>query len=167
MTYCRSRGGQRRARAHTRSRSARRRAAWMSSACVACDVCTTICPVTVPSEFDAGIAHAQGHLHAVSAGRAQRLRRRRAVLHLGRRATARSAAPASRSARKECIDLDAEGRARRDRGGQHRPGHRLRRLRRHARSSATATAIYPNVLTALEFERLTNASGPHRRQDRH
>ena len=28
------------------------------------------------------------------------------------------------------------------------------------RSSATATAVLPNVLTALEFERLTNASGP-------
>ncbi len=33
-------------------------------------------------------------------------------------------------------------------------------------SSATATAPIPNVLTALEFERLTNASGPDRRQDR-
>ena len=36
----------------------------------------------------------------------------------------------------------------------------IRHLRRHAASSATATGVLPNVLTALEFERLTNASGP-------
>ena len=61
---------------------------------------------------------------------------------------------------KDCIDLDEQGRGRRDRGRQHHRGHGLRRARRHTGSSATATAVYPNVLTALEFERLTNASGP-------
>ena len=53
-----------------------------------------------------------------------------------------------------------EGRDRRARGGQHHRRHRLRRLRRRQRIERYGYGRLPNVLTALEFERLTNASGP-------
>ena len=127
-----------------------------AKACVACGICSDICPVSVPSDFDANITtrkaiyvpfpQAVPNAYLVDAA------------HCTYVQTQKCGACAKKCP-KECINLDAQdeiveievgniivatGYDVLDAGKIERYGH----------------GKYPNVLTALEFERLTNASGP-------
>lgn len=127
-------------------------------ACIACRACVDVCPVSVPSEFDAGIAQ------------------RKAIYIPFPQAVPNSYLidPASciwvtsggvkcgacvKKCAKGAIHLDAH-----DETIEIDVGNIIvatgyetfdaRRIERYG------YGVYPNVLTALEFERLTNASGP-------
>ncbi|MBU2604155.1 MAG: CoB--CoM heterodisulfide reductase iron-sulfur subunit A family protein [Actinobacteria bacterium] len=127
-------------------------------ACVTCGDCAAACPVTVPSEFDCGIAsrtsiympfpQAVPNTYLVDEASC------RYVLSEGTKCGV-----CARKCPKECIDLDEV----------------VERAEVEVGSIVLATGydvydaalierygygVYPNVLTALEFERLTNASGP-------
>jgi len=125
-------------------------------ACVACNICSEVCPVSVPSDFDANITtrkaiyvpfpQAVPNAYLVDAAHCTYVQTKKCGI-------------CARKCPKECINLDEEdeilelevgniviatGYDVLDAGKVERYGY----------------GKYPNVLTALEFERLTNASGP-------
>ncbi len=127
-------------------------------ACVTCGACSEACPVTVPSEFDCGIAprnaiympfpQAVPNAYLVDAASCRYVQ-----------SGGEKCGVCARKCPKECINLDEE----------------VERVEVKVGSIVLATGydvydatrierygygVYPNVLTALEFERLTNASGP-------
>jgi heterodisulfide reductase subunit A2 len=127
-------------------------------ACVACHACMEVCPVRVPSEFDNGIAERKAiympfpqavpNAYLIDASACTY------VLSEGKKCGA-----CAKKCPKECIDLDQQ-----DEIVELEVGNVV---------LATGYDVYdatkierygygtlPNVLTALEFERLTNASGP-------
>jgi heterodisulfide reductase subunit A2 len=127
-------------------------------ACVACNACSEVCPVSVPSEFDSGIAPRKSIYipfpQAVPTSYIVDPESCTYVLSDGKKCGA-----CIRKCPKECILLDqkdetialevgaivlATGYDVLDAGAIERYGY----------------GRFPNVLTALEFERLTNASGP-------
>ncbi len=129
-----------------------------ADACVACNDCAVFCPVSVPSEFDVGIAkrkaiympfpQAVPNAYLVDAASCTW------VLSDGKKCGA-----CVKKCSKEAIHLDA-----RDEVVELEVGNVVvatgyeafdaRRIERYGYGT------HPNVLTALEFERLTNASGP-------
>ncbi len=129
-----------------------------ASACVACNDCAKFCPVVVPSEFDVGIAtrkaiympfpQAVPNAYLVDAETCTW------VISDGKKCGA-----CVKKCSKEAIHLDAK-----DEVVELQVGNIVvatgsetfdaRRIERYGYGK------YPNVLTALEFERLTNASGP-------
>ncbi|MCU0253229.1 MAG: FAD-dependent oxidoreductase, partial [Acidobacteria bacterium] len=127
-------------------------------ACVACHACMEVCPTVVPSEFDAGITtrkaiympfpQAVPNAYLIDAASCVY------VQSEGQRCGA-----CVKKCAKQAIDLDAEDEVVvRDVGNiivatgyEPFPAERVERY---------GFRRYPNVLTALEFERLTNASGP-------
>jgi len=127
-------------------------------ACVTCAACSEACPVTVPSEFDCGIASR----NAIYMPFPQAVPNAYLVDEASCRyiqSGGEKCGVCVRKCPKGCIDLDQ--------------GVELVEVQVGSIVLATgydvydATRIerygygvYPNVLTALEFERLTNASGP-------
>lgn len=139
-----------------RARILRRARRVDSKACVACSVCSDVCPVNVLSEFDAGITvrkaiyvpfpQAVPNSYLVDAENCTYVKTKKC-------------GACAKKCPKECINLEekdeivevevgniviATGYDILDAGKVERYGY----------------GKYPNVLTALEFERLTNASGP-------
>jgi heterodisulfide reductase subunit A len=127
-----------------------------SHACLACSMCSDVCPISVPSDFDANITtrkaiyvpfpQAVPNAYLVDAENCIYVK-------------SKECGACARKCPKECINLDekdetigievgniiiATGYDVFDAGKVERYGY----------------GKYPNVLTALEFERLTNASGP-------
>jgi heterodisulfide reductase subunit A2 len=127
-----------------------------SKACVACNICSDVCPISVPSDFDANITtrkaiyvpfpQAVPNAYLVDASNCTYV-------------ISKKCGACAKKCPKECINLDeqdkiievevgniiiATGYDVLDAGKVERYGY----------------GKYPNVLTALEFERLTNASGP-------
>lgn len=125
-------------------------------ACVACGICSEVCPISVPSEFDSNITTRK----AIYVPFPQAVPN--AYLVDDENCTyvkSKKCGACAKKCPKECINLDeqdatvevdvgniiiATGYDVLDAGKVERYGY----------------GKYPNVLTALEFERLTNASGP-------
>ncbi|MBN1866487.1 CoB--CoM heterodisulfide reductase iron-sulfur subunit A family protein [Candidatus Sumerlaeota bacterium] len=128
------------------------------SACVACDVCAEVCPVRVPSEFDCG----------VSTRRAAYMPFPQAVPNvylideascLWVESEGKRCGVCAKKCPKQCIDLDQK-----DETVEVEVGA-IVLATGYDVFDATRIERYgygklPNVLTSLEFERLTNASGP-------
>ncbi len=129
-----------------------------ASACVACNECAQFCPVSVPSEFDAGIAtrkaiyipfpQAVPNAYVVDP-----------VACTWVRSDGKKCGACAKKCAKDAVQLDA-----RDEEVELEVGNIIvatgyqpfdaRRAPRYGYGRL------PNVLTALEFERLSNASGP-------
>ncbi|MCL4846261.1 MAG: CoB--CoM heterodisulfide reductase iron-sulfur subunit A family protein [Acidobacteria bacterium] len=129
-----------------------------ADACVSCDLCTAFCPVQVPSEFDAGIAprkaiylpfpQAIPNTYVVDPDACTW------ILTDGKKCGA-----CLKKCAKNAIHLDEQDRLEHVDVGNIvvATGYDVfdaRRLERYG------YGVHPNVLNALEFERLTNASGP-------
>ncbi len=127
-------------------------------ACVVCHACADVCPVTVPSEFDVGIAtRKSAYLPFPQAVPNAYLIDEASCLYV--QSEGKRCGNCAKKCPKECIDLDAKD--------------ELVEVPAGSIILATGYDVYdaakverygygklPNVLTALEFERLTNASGP-------
>ena len=129
-----------------------------ASACVACNECAQFCPVSVPSEFDAGIAtrkaiyipfpQAVPNAYVVDPAACTWVR-----------SDGKKCGACAKKCAKDAVQLDA-----RDEEVELEVGNIIvatgyqpfdaRRVPRYGYGRL------PNVLTALEFERLSNASGP-------
>jgi heterodisulfide reductase subunit A len=127
-------------------------------ACVACNVCTEICPVSVPSEFDNQITTRKSIYipfpQAVPNAYLVDPESCTYVLSEGKKCGA-----CVKKCPKNCIDLDEKDEVVRLEVGNIilATGYDVldaRTIERYGYGKL------PNVLTALEFERLTNASGP-------
>lgn len=127
-------------------------------ACVACHACMEVCPVAVPSEFDGGITtrkaiympfpQAVPNAYLVDAAACTY------ILSGGKKCGA-----CLRKCAKELIHFDDRDEVVEIEVGSIvvATGYDVFEARRIERYGY---GIHPNVLTALEFERLTNASGP-------
>jgi heterodisulfide reductase subunit A2 len=129
-----------------------------TSECVSCHACMEVCPISVPSEFDAGIAtrkaiylpfpQAVPNTYLVDPDSCTW------VLTDGQKCGA-----CLRKCAKHCIHLEEK-----DRLFEVEVGHIIVTTGYQtfdaARIARYGYGTHPNVLTALEFERLTNASGP-------
>ena len=129
-----------------------------ASACVACNDCAQFCPVTVPNEFDVGIAgrkaiyipfpQAVPNAYVVDPAACTWVQ-----------SGGKKCGACAKKCSKEAVHLDAQ-----DEVVELEVGNIVvatgydpfdaRRIPRYG------YARHPNVLTALEFERLSNASGP-------
>jgi len=127
-------------------------------ACVACNVCSEVCPVSVPSEFDAGIAPRKSIYipfpQAVPTAYLVDPDSCTYVLSDGKKCGA-----CVRKCPKDCIVLDAK-----DETVEFEVGNIVLATGYDVLDAKVIERYgygkFPNVLTALEFERLTNASGP-------
>lgn len=129
-----------------------------AAACVACNTCAEVCPAKAPSEFDNGIASRKAiYIPFPQAIPNAYLVDEAACLYV--QSKGEKCGACARKCPKECIDLDQSD--------------ELVELQVGNIILATGYEVYPvetierygyrklpNVLTALEFERLTNASGP-------
>ena len=126
-------------------------------ACVACDICSEVCPVKVPSEFDAELSsrkviyipfpQAVPNAYLVDAEHCTYIQ-----------SNGEKCGVCAKKCPKECIDLKAQDQVVKVEVGNIilATGYDVldaRQLEQYGYS------IYPNVFTALEFERMTNASG--------
>jgi heterodisulfide reductase subunit A len=127
-------------------------------ACVACNACSEICPVSVPSEFDSGIAARKSIYipfpQAVPTAYLVDPESCTYVLSDGKKCGA-----CIRKCPKDCIVLDAK-----DETVEFEVGNIVLATGYDVLDARVIERYgygrFPNVLTALEFERLTNASGP-------
>jgi len=129
-----------------------------ASSCVACAICSQVCPVSVSSEFDAGIAdrkaayiafpQAVPNVYQIDAEHCTWVQ-----------SGGQKCGACAKKCPKGCIDLDARDETIEVEVGNIviATGYEIfdaKRIERYGYGTL------PNVLTALEFERLTNASGP-------
>jgi heterodisulfide reductase subunit A len=127
-------------------------------ACVACNTCVEVCPVSVPSEFDVGITNRKAiyipfpqavpNAYLIDASVCQY------VLSDGKKCGA-----CLKKCAKEAIHFDEKDQVLELKVGNIivTTGYDTFDARRTYRYGY---GVLPNVLTSLEFERLTNASGP-------
>jgi len=126
-------------------------------ACVGCNVCTEVCPVSVPSEFDCQLTHRK----AIYIPFPQAVPNAYVVDPVSCtyvQSGGKKCGACVKKCPKECIDLDEK-----DRVVDYEVGNIIvatgydlldaRRIERYGYGKL------PNVLTSLEFERMTNASG--------
>lgn len=128
------------------------------TSCVACNMCAEVCPVTVPSRFDAGIATRKAiYIPFPQAVPNAYLIDEAACTYVQSNGTKCGAC--AKKCPKGCIDLDARGDVIQVEVGSVvvATGYDVLDARK---IEPYGYGVYPNVLTALEFERLTNASGP-------
>jgi heterodisulfide reductase subunit A2 len=128
------------------------------ASCVACDVCAEVCPVNVPSEFDSGIATRKAiYIPFPQAVPNAYLVDESSCTYVQSNGTKCGAC--AKKCPKGCIDLDAHGEIVQLEVGSIvvATGYDVLDARK---IEPYGYGVYPNVLTALEFERLTNASGP-------
>jgi heterodisulfide reductase subunit A len=126
--------------------------------CVACRLCSDVCPVSVPSEFDCGVStrkaiyipfpQAVPNSYTVDAENCLY------VTSNGKKCGA-----CVKKCAKEAITLEAEDELVEVSAGNIiiATGYDVLDARR---IESYGYGVFPNVLTALEFERMTNASGP-------
>ena len=138
--------------------------------CTGCGICEEKCPaMVVDHAFEAGLGYRKAHLPAVPAGRAQvsrsSTRTTASTSRTARARPARSCARPARSTRPAARGGHAPGR-------QHRPGHRLRAVRRAARRAvrlrpAAERLHQPRVRADEQRERADRRSDrAARRRDR-
>ena len=125
--------------------------------CIACGLCSEVCPVKVPSEFDEGISMRK----AIYIPFPQAVPN--SYLVDGENCTyiqsgGQKCGVCIKKCPKECIHLDEEEKTIDIEVGNIiiATGYELLDIRK---IEQYGYGIYPNVLTSLEFERLTNASG--------
>ncbi len=129
-----------------------------TDACVACNACSAICPISIWSEFDAGLTHRKAiyipfpqavpNAYLVDAANCTYIQ-----------TAGKKCGACLKKCPKECIDLNQK-----DETVEYEVGniilatgfdlfdaHRIERY---------GYGRLPNVLTSIEFERMTNASGP-------
>ncbi len=128
------------------------------NACVACNACTEICPISVWSEFDSNMAHRKAiyipfpqavpNAYLVDPGTCTY------ILTEGKKCGA-----CLKKCPKECINLNEK-----DQVVEFEVGNIIiangYELLNAAKIENYGYGKLPNVLTSLEFERMTNASGP-------
>jgi len=126
-------------------------------ACVACNQCTDVCPVKVKSEFDTGLSlrkaiyipfpQAVPNAYLVDAENCTYIQ-----------SEGEKCGACQRKCPKECINLDETDQTLDIEVGNIilATGYELLDV---SRIEQYGYGVYPNVLTSLEFERLTNASG--------
>jgi heterodisulfide reductase subunit A2 len=127
-----------------------------SKACVACSICSDVCPVSVVSDFDAGITtrkaiyvpfpQAVPNAYLVDDANCTYVK-------------SKKCGACAKKCPKECINLDEKDEIIEIEVGNIviATGYDVLDARKVERYGY---GKYPNVLTALEFERMTNASGP-------
>jgi heterodisulfide reductase subunit A len=127
-------------------------------ACVACSICSEVCPVEVASEFDAGIARRKAiYIPFPQAVPNACLVDAEHCLYV--QSGGKKCGACAKKCPKECIDLNQQdeivemevGNIILATGYDVLPAEHIPQY---------GYGLFPNVLTALEFERLTNASGP-------
>ena len=129
-----------------------------ATACIACNECARFCPVTVPSEFDVGIASRK----AIYISFPQAVPNAYAIdpdACTWVQSGGKKCGACAKKCSKEAVHLDARDEVVELEVGNIivATGYRTfdaRRLERYGYGR------YPDVLSALEFERLSNASGP-------
>ena len=127
-------------------------------ACVACSICSDVCPVRVPSEFDAGIAERKAiYIPFPQAVPNAYLVDEASCTWV--QTNGQKCGVCAKKCPKECIDLDARGDVLQLEVGSVIVATGYETLDA-SRLDRYGYGVHPNVLTALEFERLTNASGP-------
>lgn len=129
-----------------------------TSACVACNICTDICPVSAPSEFDSHLVRRK----AIYIPFPQAVPNAYVVDPencLWTQSGGKRCGACVKKCPKDCIHLDEEDRTEEIEVGNIilATGYELFNARVIQRYGY---GIFPNVLTSLEFERMTNASGP-------
>lgn len=128
------------------------------SACVVCHACSEVCPVRVPSEFDSGISERKAiYMPFPQAVPNAYLIDEASCLYVA--SDGQKCGACAKKCPKNCIDLDQADQTVELEVGQIvlATGYDVldaRKIQRYGYGTL------PNVLTALEFERLTNASGP-------
>ena len=127
-------------------------------ACVACHACMEACPVRVPSEFDNGIAERKAiYMPFPQAVPNAYLIDERSCTYV--QSDGKKCGVCAKKCPKECIDLDQV-----DEIVELEVGNIILAtgydIYDATKIERYGYGTYPNVLTALEFERLTNASGP-------
>ena len=128
------------------------------AACVACHACMEVCPVSVPSEFDHGITTRKAiYMPFPQAVPNSYLVDRNACTFL--QSEGKKCGVCLRKCAKQAIHFDQQDEVIEVEVGNIvvATGYDVFDARRIERYGY---GILPNVLTALEFERLTNASGP-------
>ena len=129
-----------------------------AESCVACGMCSDVCPVSVTSEFDAGIATRKAiYIPFPQAVPAAYLVDESACTYV--QSNGKKCGACVKKCPKDCIDLDAHGDVLQIEVGNVVVATGYDVLDAHG-IGQYGYGVYPNVLTALEFERLTNASGP-------
>jgi heterodisulfide reductase subunit A len=127
-------------------------------ACVTCHACMETCPTRVPSEFDCGISERKAiYMPFPQAVPNSYLIDERNCLYV--QSGGQKCGVCAKKCPKECIDLNQQdervevgvGNIILATGYEVLDAQRIERY---------GYGVLPNVLTALEFERLTNASGP-------
>ncbi len=127
-------------------------------ACVACSMCSDVCPVSVPSEFDAGIAERKAvYIPFPQAVPNAYLVDEASCTYV--QTNGQKCGACAKKCPKDCIDLDAHGDVMQVEVGSVIVATGYETLDA-TRIEQYGYGVHPNVLTALEFERLTNASGP-------
>jgi heterodisulfide reductase subunit A len=128
------------------------------TACVACGMCSDVCPVRVPSEFDAGIAERKAiYIPFPQAVPNAYLVDEASCTYV--QTNGQKCGACKKKCPKDCIDLDAHGDVVQVEVGSVIVATGYETLDA-SRLDRYGYGVHPNVLTALEFERLTNASGP-------
>ncbi|MGV8040147.1 MAG: FAD-dependent oxidoreductase [Thermoanaerobaculaceae bacterium] len=128
------------------------------TSCVACNACTEICPISVLSEFDQGLTHRKAiYIPFPQAVPNTYLVDPEACLWV--QSEGKRCGACAKKCPKECINLAEEDRTVTFEVGTIvlATGYDLLDARKVERYGY---GKHPNVLTALEFERITNASGP-------
>jgi heterodisulfide reductase subunit A2 len=127
-------------------------------ACVACGICTEVCPASAISEFDAGIATRKAiYIPFAQAVPNAYLVDESACTYV--QSNGQKCGVCAKKCPKGCIDLDGHGDMIQIEVGSVVVATGFETLDA-ARLDRYGYGVHPNVLTALEFERLTNASGP-------
>jgi heterodisulfide reductase subunit A len=128
------------------------------ASCVACGQCSDVCPVKVPSEFDAGIATRKAiYIPFPQAVPNAYLVDEASCTYV--QTNGAKCGACAKKCPKDCIALDAHGEVVTFEVGSIVVATGYGVLDAH-KIEAYGYGMHPNVLTALEFERLTNASGP-------
>jgi heterodisulfide reductase subunit A len=127
-------------------------------ACVACNACTESCPSRTSSEFDSGIAERKSiYIPFPQAVPNAYVLDEASCLYV--QSDGQRCGVCAKKCPKECIDLDQK-----DEIVEFTVGTIIIAtgydIYEAARIDRYGYGLLPNVLTALEFERLTNASGP-------
>lgn len=126
--------------------------------CVTCNVCADVCPAVVPSEFDSFITTRKAvYIPFPQAVPNAFLVDPESCLYV--QSGGKKCGACAKKCPKECINLDQQdeivdldvGNIVLATGYEVLDAHKIERY---------GYGVHPNVLTALEFERLTNASGP-------
>ncbi len=127
-------------------------------ACVACGMCSDVCPVSVASEFDHSIAKRKAiYIPFAQAVPNAYLVDEASCTYV--QTNGQKCGACAKKCPKDCIDLDANGDVVQIEVGSVIVATGFETLDA-ARLDRYGYGLHPNVLTALEFERLTNASGP-------